>query len=127
MKERLQLRRRIEVTRLAPEVDIGEQKRLRDQRLAEFLEFGREKEEPSGHDASQRDDGERGENSADASLPKCGESKLPPFEIAQDECRYQIARDDEEDIDAQIAAVEAELRVKQNDSEDRYSAKAVDL
>ena len=51
----------------------------------------------------------------------------PPFEIAQDECRYQIARDDEEDIDAQIAAVEAELRVKQNDSEDRNSAKAVDL
>ena len=115
----------IEVTGLAPEVDVGITKGGGDDRFAQREEVGRQQQ------AVTRDHGaggchkQGGEDAADAAFPEGpkGEGALGQF--AQQDAGDQVAGDDEENIDANVAAREPQAGVVEHHQHHREGAEAV--
>ena len=96
-------------------------------RIAELHEIIGKKKEPARKKARDDDHGERGQNPAHTPLPKLEKLKLTLLEILENEPGDEIARNDKEDIDADVAAAKTEVSVEKQYGQDGNGPEAVDV
>ena len=127
VQQRLDLGRFGEIALEPPEMQVRGEKRRRPQALAELHEmFGQE--QGRRREAGQREHGEkRGEDPPQPALVEAQKREPPRLGLAQQDRGDQKARDHEEDVDADIAAGQAEPGMKEHDRHDREGAQPVDI
>ncbi len=116
VEQRLELRRGVEISRLAPKQEIGSEGRHRDQAFGERLDILRHEIEPGERQRDEHDEKQRRQDAPRPALVEIRQAEALGLEIGDDDGGDQIAADDEKNIDPDIAAAERpEARVKQND------------
>ena len=121
------LGRRREVPGLAPELDVRDEEGEADDRLAERRVGGRDQQEPARQGGGRRDGQQGRQDPADPPHPEVGEREGPSIQVLEDEAGDQVARDHEEDVDADIAAREGEAGVAEEDAEHGDGPEPIDV
>ena len=117
-----------EIVELLPEEEVGDRERGGGGRLGEGLQLVRGKPGQRQGDAGEEDEGERGEDAAGAALVEPGEGEAPLGEVAGEDAGDEEARDDEEDVDAEVAAGEGgHAGMEEDDRQHRHGTEAVDV
>src|SRR5437762_1770642 len=104
MKKRLGLRGLVEVSRFTPERQIRDESRARSDVLAHTFKFVRQQKDPPAgqHRGQNRDQGRKDPLAAPRVEVREAESTFR--QLAANDRSDQISRNDEEDIDADVAA-----------------------
>ncbi len=103
-----------------PEIDVGQQQGLGDQRPAQVLEVLGKQDQggAQGHEGRQDHQG-RGQP-AHAALPEVQEREGSRADRLEQQAGDQEAREDEEDVHSDVAAGEAQVGVVEEDGQDRH-------
>ncbi len=117
-----------EVVEDAPEPEVRDREHGGEKARREARELrGRHPGDRKG-DAGEKNDHERRQDAAGAALVEAGDREAPLGELAREDAGDEVARDHEEDVDAEPAAGEGrEAGVKQHHRQHRDRAQAVDL
>jgi hypothetical protein len=115
VQKRLDLGGRRKISSFEPKIDVGNKHGLCKHGLAKAFEVMGEKLEPSGNDAGEDNDCERRKYAKHPALPKLKHSELPSITLLQNQAGDEIARDDEEDIHANISSRAPNTGVKEQD------------
>lgn len=127
-QKRIEFRRRSEVVDPAPELDIRDREDRRDGAASERLQFGW-RQQDQGKDARRQEHGEQGrKDSPRATCVKIAEMKVAIPDFAENDRADEIARYDEEDVDAdETARQKRRIGMKQDDRRDRNRTKSVNI
>src|SRR5262245_27217296 len=128
MKQRLFGGRRVEVAGLAPEQNVRDEKRRRDDTLAQSLVVVRRHDEPAENGTEAHDREQGGKDAPDPPLVEIDERESPGGHLRRDERSDEVVRYDEKDVDADESAPEhRHMRVKQHHGYDREGTQSVDV
>ena len=128
MEQGLQFCSAVEISCFAPQSEIGQEKRSRNDVLAKMLILICEESKPSHRIAGAKHEYQRRKNPPDATSVKFDERKSAPRELFKNYGRNEITRNYEEDVDANEPALERlRKRMEDNDRPDRDSTQAVDV
>jgi hypothetical protein len=106
VQQRLLDRRMVEIAGLPPEEDVGGKGDDRGNRAEEFRPFGGQ-QITEGRQRGQRHHGiERGQETTYPSLVEPREAESAGVDLGLDDSRDQVARDHEEDVDSDEAAID---------------------
>ena len=126
VEQRLHVRTAREIAGVGEEPEVGSEDDGGERGLGHAFEVAREIE-PGG--AGQHDEDhqrQRGDDAAEAALVEAQEREAAGVDLPRDDRRDEIARYDEEDVDADIAARKAgDMRVEQQHRQDRERAQPV--
>ena len=128
VQQRLAVALAVEIADLAHRREIGHEQRRRESVPAEQAELLREHRVPADDEDEGHDDDQRGKQAPHATGIEAREAEGAGGEFGADQAADQIARDDEEDVDADIArAQRLGERVIEHDRQDRDGPQAVDV
>ena len=128
VEERQGLGARAEIVELEPVEDVGHRQGGGDEAAGKFLELEGRHPGDGKRDAGEEHGGERGQDAAGPALVEAGEGEAALAQVTSEDAGDQIAGDDEEDVDAEIAARKGgQAGVKEDDRQHRHRAQAIDL
>ncbi|MNS95452.1 hypothetical protein D3C72_1297140 [compost metagenome] len=128
VQQRLGLGGVVEVAGLAPEGEVRDEARARGHVLAQLFPFVRQQGEPAEGHGGQQHQRQRREDALHAARIELAVAEAVALEAAQDDGGDQEARDDEEDVDADEAALDPlRERVVAEHRQHRDGAQPVDV
>lgn len=118
----------LEIAGIFPEVDIGGERRHRNEATAEILkELGQEKQ-PGGKKRQEREESQRGKDAPGAPFIKIQDGKAAVGQFIGNDAGDQKAGNDKEDIDADESARKTRNPgVKQEDRKDGDRPQTIDF
>ena len=128
MQQRLELRGRVEVACLAPQGKVGNEARARGDVLAELRVLVGQQDPPAEQQARRQHQDQRRKDPPHPPPVEIGEGEALPLQVLEDDPGDQVARDDEEDVDAGKAAGKGAGKcVVAQHRQDRDRAQPVDV
>src|SRR6185295_867646 len=128
VQQRLLFGQRREVVGVAPGVDVGDEAERGEQRLAEAHEIRRQHDQQGDGRAERQQHQQRGHDATHAPFVEAAHREPAGEDLAMDDLRDQVARQHEEDVDAEKAARQVVVReMEQHHRQDRDGAQPVDV
>ena len=128
VQQRLAQRRRVEIAGLPGKMDVRDRGRRRRQGPGVVPRFRRRQDEGGANGGRQQHGEKRGKNAQDAALVEGGDTEAAGLDVRRDHAGDEIARYDEEHVDADIAAAhEIEVGVVEHDRHDRDCPQSIDV
>jgi len=111
MQQRFELGGAGKIAGCSVKVNIGRQEHLRDDRFSQVSIIDGEKQEPTEDKTDENDDGEGWQYATYSTFPETHHMELTGVDIFEDEASDQVAGDNEEHIDADVASWTSDVSV----------------